>query len=502
MENLKIQIRGIAIAVLVTLLYFAAVSYLFFPGDAIFKNDEALFQLLVDQHFDMKTFPLVSFLGSSIPLPYGPVALWFYGAIRSFTDNMILVAFFHSLVVFLGLAGFAAYFSRGLSSFSSLAWITLVISSPLLFLASRQPWDNTLLIPLTTAILILVDQIDQGRDESTDAKWSFLWIGILGGCMAGIHLMAGPFLLCTALALLPVLKKQKRLLRSLQFSALGFLVVMIPYLWGSIDAYQNASLTEKTTVKHFWGDGRNLWWLFQRSFFFLSTWGAKLRFSEVYKDFLSFSGTPWRVLLSVDVFGWPLKLVAIFVTLEMFVSNSLRGTGRAWERILGMALPATLLIYNFLNMPTEPHYFHPIWWMPFLAVAVFLRRENWWMQALVTVVACLNFLFIFETHRFVHRNSGMRSMAYSSTVSEQMRAWRQVCAEARERKLGEVRVAWEGIQMISHPMRYFGAHLPECAGVRLSQAFSEAESSGSFHYGENTPFDAALLFSWKEKLSP
>ena len=47
-------------------------------GDAPFVIDEPLFQMLLDKYIHERQFPLTSFLGSSLPVPYGATALWFY----------------------------------------------------------------------------------------------------------------------------------------------------------------------------------------------------------------------------------------------------------------------------------------------------------------------------------------------------------------------------------------------------------------------------------------
>ena len=55
-----------------------------YPSWIPFIADEPLFQMILDDHIQAGTFPLVSMRGSSIPLAYGAGAMWIYGLIRIF----------------------------------------------------------------------------------------------------------------------------------------------------------------------------------------------------------------------------------------------------------------------------------------------------------------------------------------------------------------------------------------------------------------------------------
>src|SRR3989344_2208041 len=128
-----------------------AIRFLYL-GTSPFISDEPKFQLLIDEHFAQKTFPLQSFRGSSLPIHYGPTAVWFYALLRFFTADPLAIAFYHT--IFFCLAFVFFYFgTKKLYGEIPAAWsLALAASSPYLFYYSRHPWDNTLLIPLTAII--------------------------------------------------------------------------------------------------------------------------------------------------------------------------------------------------------------------------------------------------------------------------------------------------------------------------------------------------------------
>jgi 4-amino-4-deoxy-L-arabinose transferase-like glycosyltransferase len=241
-----------------------ALRFLFWK-DTIFILDEPLFQMKIDDYFAGGAFPLSTFRGSSIPLPYGAGAVWFYMLIRLFTWHPYAIVLYHTTAVTFGVLLFLKAMLQKFGE-ESARWSGLLLAtSPLLFYLSRHPWDNTLLFTLNAVVVWSLVQLEKKKRE-------YFYHGLMGaavGYALNIHLMYGPVAVALGLTLLYRswklygFKSKLFWLPILIFGATAFLM-LVPYLWEAYRIMQVEQPLEHTKYTKRWGDGRNLWWLLQR----------------------------------------------------------------------------------------------------------------------------------------------------------------------------------------------------------------------------------------------
>ena len=111
---------------------FMALRFLWL-GDTVYILDEAFQQIRIDEHFAAGTIPFSNSRGSSIPLPYGPGALWILMIIRLFTWHPVWIAFYHLCYHILGYGLFAWALWRAYGKEAAIWSLAVVACSPLLF---------------------------------------------------------------------------------------------------------------------------------------------------------------------------------------------------------------------------------------------------------------------------------------------------------------------------------------------------------------------------------
>jgi hypothetical protein len=465
-----------------------------YPSWIPFIADEPLFQMILDDHIKAGTFPLVSMRGSSIPLAYGAGAMWIYGLIRLFFSSIEAMAFFHGLVYSLGLISIAFLLKGRVANGRVLLITWLALSAPMLFFFSRLLWDNTFFVPLSALLLLCLDHIDRRNPASV---WAWVGLGAVAGYMLNIHLMVAPILLAAGLtALILALRSELPRRRSLAFVGLAlfiFVLMVAPYLWQAVSLYFSEGVAAKSGKRTLWGDGRNLWWLIQRSFVYLSFWKANDLYGQVFADFRQFSGSVLSAFFAKDVLGWFPKLLALGYVLSLPVKlwRTKRLDSVQWMLLLTFVI--ALFSFNLLNIPMEAHYFHGMWWLGFLALALGLEslrgRVRQVFTSLVAVCALLNTAYVLQSARFVHEHEGMRNFTYGTTMREIRATLGDVCS----REAGsEARIYLDGVILLKHPVRYFNHHLPACEGKELRLVASPAEANWVLKYRNPNP-SAALL---------
>jgi len=471
-----------------------------YPSWIPFIADEPLFQMILDDHIQAGTFPLVSMRGSSIPLAYGAGAMWIYGAIRMFFSSIEAMAFFHGLVYSLGLLSISLVMRGRVSRGNALLIVWLALSSPMLFFFSRLLWDNTFFVPLTGILLLLLDHIDR-RNPGSLTAWTGL--GIVAGYMLNIHLMVAPILLSAGITALILLKKsghsRKRMLLLAGLALLFFLLMVVPYLWEAIRLYYAEGVAEKSGKRTAWGDGRNLWWLVQRSFVYLSFWKAHDLYGPVFGDFRAFSGSILGTLFAKDILGWFPKLLALGYVLSLPVRLWRGARFDCVQWMILLTFVSVLITFNLLNIPTEAHYFHGMWWLGFLALALGLedlpRKARAVFTGFVFACAVLNTAYILQSARFVVANEGMRNMTYGTTMREIRSTLGEICAQEPGERID---IYLDGVMLLKHPVRYFNRHLPQCQGKELALVQGRAEAGWILRYRDGAP-SAALAF---ERVKP
>ncbi|MGE3261333.1 MAG: ArnT family glycosyltransferase [Bacteriovoracia bacterium] len=442
--------------------------------DTVFIVDEPLFQLKLDEHIAQGTFPLSSFRGSSIPLPYGAGALWFYAIPRLFSWSPYGLIFFHILAVTLGAFLFLKTIHKKFGEEPARWSGLLMASSPLLFFFSRHPWDNTLLFSVAAVLLWCLVQLEE---DGMEYRYHAV-MGLAVGYALNIHLMFGPVALALGLTLIfRAWKMHGPSAKSFWLPLLLFggcaLLVLIPYLWEAFRIMQLEHPLEHTKYTKRWGDGRNLWWLLQRSVIFSSIWGSRIYLENLHPYFLAFVGQPFAFLFRNDLFGWFAKIAAIAVAVSYPV-QFLRGRAKfdSLRLFASLSLASMILVLHYLNIPTAPHYFHSVWWLVFLGVAVSLTKLNGigkkFFVTTIVLTALVNTAFILSSLAFFHINKGGRNFQFSVSVGEQLRAIREICVEANARIPKEARVNLEKVWVLGPSFTYIAAHMPECRGVTFS----------------------------------
>jgi|GEM_PF-5651549 len=458
--------------VLISLALLLLAARFLWPGDTVYILDEAFIQLRIDEHFAAGTIPLSNSRGSSIPVPYGPGAQWLFMFLRLFSWHPIFFAIVHLLAQLLGALLFFRTLRRAYGP-EAAAWCALLVaSSPLLFFFSRHIWDNTFFIPLAALSLWLLQRLRENGPELL----IHVLLGLVTGYCVNIHLMYGPIALALGFTLI-LINLGRHGVRSRNFwllpAAFGIsaLIVLAPYLIELARIAKEERPMDHARVMERWGDGRNLWWLFMRTTLFSSLYGANVSFDQVKNHFLDFSGPFFAYFFRIDMFGWFAKLAA-WGSAVVVLARLVRGRidSDPLRLFAALSFAGVLIVYQYLNIPTAPHYFNPIWWFVFIGMAgAIVKLQGWGKKFFLFTLACtaaVNISYISFATAYIHVNRGARNMETSVVVSEQLRMFRELCAWGRARGIGEVKIFKEAI-MGEPAFEFLPAHMPECAGTKL-----------------------------------
>jgi hypothetical protein len=443
------------------------------PGDSVYILDEAFMQLRIDEHLAAGTIPRSNSRGSSIPLPYGPGALWIYMLIRQLSWHPEVTVLVHLFLQAVGAYFFVKAFRRAFGEEAAAWCVALAASSPLLFFYARHPWDSSFFLPLGALLLWLLRRLEEGGTELP----LHAGLGLVAGYAVNIHLMFGAVALALAFTLfLRDLGKYgsrspKGWLLLLVFG-LSALAILLPYLLEAARIASAEQPMDHARVLHRWGDGRNLWWLFLRTTLYSSLYGSRIHLNEVLPQFYAFSGSLPEFFFRRDLFGWFGKLAAWGSAFAVaFQLLRLRVEKNLLRLFAAAGFFFTLLVYQYLNIPTASHYFNPIWWFVFVGIALAIRGLRGWKKNafLFTLAASLavNSVYVVLALAFIHENKGARTMETSVVASEQLRNIRELCGWAHGRGKNVVRVNKEAAVLGEPAFDFLPAHMPECAGVRI-----------------------------------
>jgi 4-amino-4-deoxy-L-arabinose transferase-like glycosyltransferase len=485
-----------------TAFVFFALRFLF-PGDTVYILDEAFMQLRLDEHFAAGTIPFSNSRGSSIPLPYGPGALWFFMVARLFTWQPVGIVLWHLCFQMVGYFLFVITIRRAYGREAG-AWCALLsATSPILFFFSRHPWDSTLYVWMAAAILFLLQKLKDGGREFP----IHFALGLVGGYAVNTHLMFGPVLLALGFTLLLWNLRKHSLRRARSWQLLvtfggAALLVLLPYL---IEAYRISRVEQpfdhaRNTNNH-WGDGRNLWWIFLRTTIFSSLFKARAMLDDeaVRTQFFAFTGPVFAFFYKVDIFGWIPKLAAwgaAFATLARLAR--LRFDDEPLRLFAALSFLFILVVFQFLNIPMASHYFLPVWWFVFLGVALAIQNLRYLWRRLFLFFLAANILvntsYLLFAITYLHENKGARNMEASVAVSEQLRNLRFLCAWGHEHGKAEVK-AYKGPETsLGEPaFEYLPAHMPECAGVKITLVTDKALADFILHHPLDSRTSAALV---------
>lgn len=480
---------------------FFALHFLF-PGDSVYILDEAFQQLRVDEHFAAGTIPFSNSRGSSIPLPYGPGALWLFMLVRLFTWHPETIFFVHLALQMMGYALFVATVRRAYGREAGAWCAMLAASSPILFFFSRHVWDGTLFIWMTALILFLLQKLKDGGREFP----LHIALGLVGGYALNTHLMFGPVFLALG-ATLVLWNLRRRSLRRARSWWLLFtfgsaaLLVLLPYLIEAIRIAGAEQPFEHARTKNHWGDGRNLWWILLRTTIFSSLFKARamLDDGDVRAHFFAFTGPFFAFFYRIDIFGWIPKLAAWGAAFAVLARLArLRFDDEPLRHFAALSFLFVVVVYQYLNIPMASHYFLPIWWFVFLGVALAIQNLRFvWRGIFLSFLGAsilVNASYTLFAVAYLHQNRGARNMEASVAVSEQMRNLRFLCAWGREHARAEVK-AFKGPEtFLGEPaFDFLPAHMPECAGVKITLVTDKALADFILHHPLDSATSAALV---------
>lgn len=440
-------------------VFFALLVWRFFHLEhAPFLNDEPRLLVEVEKTFQDNRWPKVGPVGSQ-PIPYGPIPHWFFQTIRGLSDSSFVYHLAHGLVFFFAtvLVFVAALFFLGLGS-AIFAGI-LLATSPYLFIYSQMPWEVLLVVP--GSMLLAFSFLAEETAKSTTQR---LQAGVLAGlglaiCL-GTHLMTGSLAISFALVAALSLYFRGSWKDSITFlvPALAiFLLMLFPYFQGVLE-FLEANHISSNDKNPLWGNGRQLWWSILKSPMYLGTWQMKY-FLEP-EETVFFASIPKFLerIFYLDLFGWLAKL--LFWVSWAWIGYSIfrKSFVSSFYLLAWCVVPIHILLLQILNLATYPHYFLPIWWVPFFVLAVAWQK----MITRPILVLCVlsNFVFLVTFSDFVRSRSGTRGDYYGTTFQEQKRIFEAACKEPG----GTLRFDISQVRLQLHSANYFLMKLNECQG--------------------------------------
>jgi hypothetical protein len=441
--------------------------------NAPFLNDEPRLLVEVEKSFANHTWPKMGPVGSQ-PIPYGPIPHWFFQIARSLSASPF---FFHQIhgLVFLGSTVLAFLLALYLYGISSALFVgLLLVSSPYLFIYSQMPWEVLLLIP--GSVLVAFSLVAY---ESATKPLQWIQAGLIAGLGLGIclgtHLMASSLMIAFVLLMGFDIYRWQNWRRAGFFllpALLIFCLLLSPYALGILEFLNHHHLSAQRDKNPLWGNGRQLWWSILKTPMHLSPWQMKGFFEPEEGLFFAFLPKWLERFFYFDLFGWLGKF--FFWAAWVAIARSL------WRRenvsslvLLGWLLvPAHIFLLQLLNLATYPHYFLPLWWVPFLFLGRFW--EHRWIGKLLLALVIGNLVYLFSLAAFVQERAGTRGDYYGTTYQEQENFFQAVCA--REGSL--IRLDLSQVRIQTHVANYFFLKLAACRGK--SKEISKIPLAGSY----------------------
>lgn len=454
-------------ACLILTLGLLAFRFLHLPS-APFINDEPRLLNLVDATFLQGIWPSLGPVGSQ-PIPYGPIPHWFYQVIRHLSGHLMAAHWAHALVFcFAHLAIFAAVFFT-LGARTALLFLCLAASSPWLFVYSQMPWEVLLLVS-GSALVVLAFWLLSRTEHSRGAVvvGGILWGAGIAICL-GTHLMAMSLVAASAVVLAhSFFQRGWKSGRNWAFVGLGLFTcscILFPY---ASALFANAELIRPAPGER-WGSPLHFWWSLIKTPMHLSPWQIKYFLEPQGKDFFAQAGWLMGKIYYLDVAGWAAKLVvwAAAITLMFRFFRKKEQSEILLFSVSGIV--AHVLLLQYQNIATYPHYFLAFWWAPFLLLANFGHKKP--IAALIGVLVCGNVIFLAQFNQYLAERKGTQGWYYGTFVSEQKRLFNDLCANLEV----ESALDLSEVKMTKHTAEYFLRRLPACAGKKVFVSVSPLE---------------------------
>ncbi len=450
------------------------------PRIVPFISDEPIFQEWAEQILQTGHWPAVCLGGSSIPISYGAGAVWLYTIPHYLFPGSLGFTLFHITQYSFGFLFLYLGLRRMLCPLSAAWALLLAASSPLLFLLSRHTWDTTFFVPSTGFILLCFSHLWIPSDEGP-WHWSvkrFLpLLGISFACALciNIHLSIGPTVVAVYATLLAWLLKleKKNMAAWLAVFLSGTLVLLLctPYALAGYEFMHKYPTIMAQTHYSRWGSGRHFWWNILHVFVWISTWHINVFFEPIYDDFLQFIGFGAKSIFHLDLMGWIVKFPLILMLFWAPVSLLRKKWSKASLPLCYAAAGffCVLLVFQYLNVPVQPHYFHCVWWLPFLAVAIFFyrlpERYKKYYAFFVALAVLTNIVFNVGTLAYITKNGGVRGMHISTGIGETEKAVEDLCEMSKAEHLNNLRIDISRIYLGYSPIKYFIKHTKKCEGL-------------------------------------
>jgi len=416
------------------------------------------------------TWTTISVLRGTRLVRYGPVPLWFYGAVHRVAGPRPEAGIVAAGLFLTGAAvtlAFALGRKRAGGPWITAAALWLLAASPSSFFWARLGWDNPLVfgfVALAVALLAGDEPVGLGRAVA---------VGSLLGLAMGTHLMAAPVTVIALWMLASERRQGSRGLRPLLGAGAAAVVVLVPYLVG---LWREASAL--VTVSHQAAAQASIQFRVAErlaaALTFLITpfrqtvgLGLDAYFDGAFGQFLHWAGLasafrPIGTCLAVLVgLGTVLGLVLGWRT----GSPGLRRLARlgVWTWV------AQAVFLGALGLAGEPHYQQPVLWIVPVgwALAVAVAWQSWRGAALGLVgLACALGLWGVGLQRawmgWIRAQGGTRGIHYGIPLATQRAALAQACATPS----AAIALATQ-VVVFPHSLRSLATTEPACLGHRV-----------------------------------
>lgn len=402
---------------------------LLFTGDMPWINDEPLW---IDQAINCQRDGLCPTHGPQSTLGvahHGPLPIWMYATLLFFTNDLIVLARWHTFVVLLLTFGSLFWFLREIGK--PFVWgIFLAALSPYLYFFHRLLWDNTIPFAILTAASYL-------SFCKRPTVWKAATVAFGVSAMFMTHLMSVSFILPL---ILHALSYHRRWIRDHVIPCTVISLTTLAALWPYLQSIRFPSFfssSAKLAVRN----GMDLTtfsdsirYLFFGGIFF-SGFDMEYFFGG---NWFTSDSLPWLsvVLLLARSFTL-LAIPATWIGMGMACIIVYRGLShpRTEKGVLfhcSLLALLTLLFFGGLTVATRvyshPHYYNAVWWvfLFFLILgvnAIPLRRLR---QSLISLhIGALGLILFFFITK-VHLASGNQWIHYGPSLSEQIRVVREL----------------------------------------------------------------------------